>query len=281
MTKPRLTLIIISLVALFVLSNTQANAEAVDKPLSVSIGTVVTELEKVALRYAIEYAENLGEKDFSYNYERSLLYFTPFIRIETGDDETLNSVIAKVTGNMLIFSTITIDDVVTINTEFFHAFPISLGLETSNRFDNINILGEIGYVPWYQGIIPKIVKKTKVGLFIQGGYKVKRTDPAVTIGIGEDESAEEPNSGLLRLKGSVGFSPEIVLDKESGIGLGLLGSADGWYDIVNNEFYYSVQATGRLILSDGKYFDTVYELGSGSPNFNQGSQFSANLTITF
>ena len=60
-----------------------------------------------------------------------------------------------------------------------------------------------------------------------------------------------------------------------------IGAATVWYDIANSVFYHRLVATLRLTVIENRHFDFTYEKGSGAPNFNEGSQFSANLAVTF
>jgi hypothetical protein len=144
---------------------------------------------------------------------------------------------------------------------------------------------ELGYVPWYQNVIslPAPVRKTKLGLFLQSGYKFKvdtnKVSQTTQTGGASDESEEDRDGVLLRAKGSIGISPRFMFSKT--FGLGIIGDADGWWDFVNALPYYRVAATFRLILSPDKSFDFTYQKGSGAPNFNKGDQFSANITVQY
>ena len=85
-------------------------------------------------------------------------------------------------------------------------------------------------------------------------------------------------------RGDGGFGIETKsLFHISGVGVGLVGNADGWYDFLNSQIYYTVQGNLRLYLTAGedKYFDFQYQKGSGAPNFNQGDQYGIGLTISF
>ncbi|MDP2885121.1 MAG: hypothetical protein Q8P51_08905 [Ignavibacteria bacterium] len=291
--KPRLmssTVLLVS--SFFMFQPTEApaqKAESKDKPLSLSIGTVRTELEAAAVRYLVEYTQNLHDifVDGAADADGSwLLALTPNIRIETGEKDAFNGVMANLSGNFILFSETTVDGIRTPNTaDIFHVIPISVEAETNGGFNNVNGLVEVGYVPWYQNreSLSGILRKTKIGIFVQGGYKFKVDTSAAnstTIANGAvDQSKEDQNSGLFRLKGSLGFSPKIMFSEE--FGLSVIGNADGWWDIANSTTYFAVNATFRVILSSDKYFDFSYQKGSGAPNFNKGDQFSANITVMF
>jgi hypothetical protein len=258
---------------------------AVSTPLAISLGTVRTELEQIALRVAIRYAKAFSGADVLLASSNAALYFTPEFNLEGGDEDAFSSVIAKLAGSLLLFSVTEVDEVRTPNTAFFHTVPFSVGIETSNRFDNINLLGEVGYVPWFQGSVPPMLKTLRLGVFIQGGYKADvqdvPLDPDANRGGNADESSEEPAAGLLRFKGRGAFSPKVTIDRKTGMGLGADLAGDIWYDVLNSEIYFAVKATLRILISDDRSFDFSYQKGSGAPNFNEGDQFSASLTIVF
>ena len=87
---------------------------------------------------------------------------------------------------------------------------------------------------------------------------------------------------IFRIKGSFAIDTKSLINI-SGVGVGLWGSADAWYDILNSEIYYRLEGTVRFFLSANKdkFFSLNYQKGSGAPNFNQGEQFGMGLTVTF
>ncbi|MCI0697313.1 hypothetical protein L0337_35575 [candidate division KSB1 bacterium] len=261
---------------------------AQNRSLSLALGTVRTEAEAAAIRYLVEYTQNLQDL-FIANAGNAkgawLLALTPNVKFETGEKDAFNGVIVKVTGNFMFFKVTEIDSIRTPDTgKLFHVLPISFGGETNRGLDRVNVLLEVGYVPWYQNDqrLPGFLRSTKVGLFLQAGYKFKVSDStasAATTGGAIDESKEKAKRGLSRLKGSAVFNPRFML--KSDWGLGVQGAADGWYDIANAEVYYRIEAKAVIYLGEGKSFDVSYQKGSGAPNFNKGNQFSANITIQF
>lgn len=147
----------------------------------------------------------------------------------------------------------------------------------------------MGWVPWYQTQgnrrTPKLLKYTKFGIFLQGGYKFDiDTDSTQRIPIGGevDESKEKTDNAIFRAKGSFGIDTKSLFEI-SGIGIGLIGNIDTWYDFLNSEIYYSINGKLRFYLTESKdkYFDFKYQKGSGAPNFNQGDQFGMGLMVTF
>ena len=276
------------LVAMFCFTFSTVSFAEEEKPLSFSLGTVRTELEAGAVQYVVKYMEDLNKKDFLKDFERSLFYFTPNIALKTGEKDSFNSLIAKLTGNWLFFDVINVGGIDTPNSKFFHGVPISLGLETNRNFQNVNAIAEIGYIPYFQNVAPKYLnlKKSKIGVFLQGGYKFEVDDTEIgqsqqaEEGGDLDESKESPNDELARIKGSATFNP-IEFLSASNQGVGFIGNVDGWYDIINGETYYRIDGIIRFYLNKDKHFDFSYEKGSGAPNFNEGEQYSANLTVSF
>jgi hypothetical protein len=254
-------------------------------PVNLSIGALRTEAERAAVRFVVDVASAISGADVQLNAKNGLLYLSPDIRIESGEDDAFNSIVAKVVGSVLFFQTVDVGGIPTPDTRFFHALPVSAGIEADRGFENIAFLGEFGYVPWFQGAVPRALKTSRVGVFVQGGYKAAVDPLAEAEEMGpsgaRDESAEAPNSGLFRFKASAKFAPEVTLSASRGIGLGVVGSGDLWWDVVNSEIYHRLEATFRIRVATDRYVDFSYQNGSGAPNFNEGDQFSANLTVTF
>lgn len=269
------------IVVLVGLSSISASAQ---EKGSISWGIVATEAEKTAVRLLVDQTKNLGDVYVvGPNY---IFDLTPDIKIETGSEDAFDGVIAKLTGNFLLFRTTTTAEGIEIpDGRFFSVVPISAGIETNRSFDNINLIVEAGYVPWYWNPtatnVPWIIRQTRAAIFIQGGYKFSVSDSIDMnmSGGSEDESEEEPDSGLFRLKASGKFSPKKMLSKS--LGVSVVGASDVWYDVANSEVYYKVEATFKVILPYDLSFDFSYQKSSGAPNFNQGDQFSANLTVAF
>lgn len=266
-------------------------AQENNKPIELSIGSIKTDLQNSAINFGLSYMQSLDslweKQDFLLTGEKSLLLVTPRINIQSGTGDAFSSITAKVTGLTMLFDTISVGGIITPNTgRTFHTFPFSLGFETNNRFNIINGIAEIGWVPWYQAGTRKTpiwLKHTKLGVFIQGGYKFAiDTTGTMAIGGEVDQSKENTDNTIFRTKGSFGIDTKSLF-KFSGVGVGLVGSADGWYDLINSQIYYSLQGKLRLYLTENedKFFDFHYQKGSGAPNFNEGEQFGIDLTVTF
>ncbi|HMV10879.1 MAG TPA: hypothetical protein PK325_03065 [Cyclobacteriaceae bacterium] len=261
---------------------------AVGQDSNVSMGYVKTELEKSAVNFAVDYAKNLTQTLAAFKGNtRSLLSFTPEIKVLVGSNDSFNGITAKYVGNIMVFDTTSVGVIHGVPNlgKTFHNFPIAVGFESDQRFTFVNVLTEIGYVPWYQNDkkIWSGFRQTKVGVFLQAGYKKAASDSTqMQEGGAADESEEKTDSGLFRVKLSAGFSPTIYFNKQTKeYGFSLIGNGNIWYDFLNSAVYYKIAGKLRLILKKDYYLDFGYEKGSGAPNFNEGEQFTTNLTIRF
>jgi len=253
---------------------------------SLSIGYLKTELGKNAVGLGIEYAKKLQPRlELFKPGHRSLLSFTPDLSILTGSDDAFNGVVAKYTGNILVFDTTSISGIPGIPdlSKTFHNFPVSAGIETNQNFTFINGLLEIGYIPWYQNNknLHFIWRHTKAGIFLQGGYKSALNDSISFEGGATDESSEKTDHALLRAKAVIGFSPVFYFNQTKQLGCSLIGNATAWFDFLHGKVYYKLQGKVRVILTKDYALDMGFEKGSGAPNFNQGEQFTTQLTIRF
>jgi hypothetical protein len=263
-----------------------------EKPLEVSLGSIKTELKQNAIDFGIRYAKSLDslftKQDILLSGKNSLFQATPEFNVQSGTNDAFSSIDVKLSGLFMLFKTTTIAEQLTPCTGcFMHLLPISAGIETNNTFSAINGIIEFGYVPWYQSPmmnkVPSWMKHTKIGIFLQAGYKFNiDTTNIGDVGGQIDESKEAVDDGIFRVKGSFAVDTKSLFEI-SGVGVGLVGSADGWYDFLNSEVYYTVKGTARFFLTQDKdkYFDLKYQKGSGAPNFNQGNQFGIGLTMTF
>jgi hypothetical protein len=268
-----------------------SSIDAQDKPIQIDLGTIKTELKQSAINIGVKYIKSL---DSLFNYQdiftaqhNSLFELTPQFDIQTGTGDAFSSINANLTGIFMCFHDTTVAGLLTPNTaRGFQTFPVSAGLETNNRFNIINGIIEIGWVPWYQTQgnkrTPGLIKHTKFGIFIQSGYKMSIDSTGKTAIGGEiDQSKERTNNVIFRAKGSFGIDTKSLFEL-GGAGVGLAGKADCWYDFLNGEVYYTIQGKLRFYLTQNKdkFFDFKYQKGSGAPNFNQGNQFGMGLTVT-
>jgi hypothetical protein len=253
--------------------------------LQVSLGAIQTDLKQNAINVGIKYLQSLDsiwqQQNFIVTGKHSFFLVMPDINVETGTQDAFSSINVKATALFASFKTETVEGIVTPDLDkAFQTFPISLGVETNNLFSYVNGIIEAGWVPWYQSKGSSMfLKHTKFGLFLQGGYKF-HIDSTQGKGGQVDQSAEPVRSTILRAKGSLGISTGAIINIGA-FKIGLAGDGDGWYDIMNSQFYHRLSVKGRIFLNSDNYFDFGYENGSGAPTFNKGSQFGVGLTVTF
>jgi hypothetical protein len=263
-----------------------------EKPLELSLGTIKTQLKQNAIDIGIKYIKSLDSlftiNDLIIASDRSLLQVTPEFNIQSGTNDAFSSIDLKITGLLMFFQRTVVAGLITPCTDcYMHLLPISVGVEANNTFTTMNSIIEVGYIPWYQSPamkkVPASIKCTKIGLFLQAGYKFNADTTGIkTVGGQIDESEESIADKILRAKGSFAIDTKSLFELNS-VGVGLVCSADGWYDFLNDQFYYAVKGTARFYLtqSKDKYFDLKYQKGSGAPNFNRGDQYGIGLTVTF
>lgn len=231
-----------------------------------------------------------------------ILDLVPEFTIKAGENGTFQQLNGKITGNYIVAQTGSYSEIFGENVEvdlevlrpdrLMHVFPISVGVETSRFFENAALLGEIGYVPFdvssgtsFLGVPLQLGLNPYIGVFFQGGYKFSN-EASNTVGGSMDESSEGGDDPLLRIKAEAKFDIPLPLDFAA-LGAKLIFNlqpwATGWYDIYNNEFYHSVGTKLKIGLPGAKKtsIDLVFENGSGEPNFNRGSQFSAGLSVMY
>jgi len=263
-----------------------------EKSLEVSLGTLKTELKQNAIDFGLTYVKSLDsvfkKQDILLAGNKSLFQITPRFNVQSGTNDAFSSIDVKLSGLLMFFNTTNIAGAITPCTDcIMHLFPISFGIETNNTFTVVNGILEFGYVPWYQSPmmknIPNLLKHTKTGIFLQTGYKFDIDNSDINqVGGQLDESEELLNEAVFRAKFNFAVDTKSLFEISS-VGIGLVGSSDLWYDIVNNKIYYRIEGKTRIFLTENKdkYFDLKYQKGSGAPNFNQGDQFGMGLTLTF
>lgn len=260
--------------------------------LQVQLGTIKTADKNTAINVGIVYIRSLdsifNSMELFIPGKHSIFSVNPQIDVQTGTSDAFSSITAKLTGMFMTFKTTTLNSnssvILPDLSRGVQTFPISIGAETNNTFSTVNGIVEAGWVPWYQSQTsktPSVLKYTKFGIFLQGGYKFKADSAGVkTTGGATDQSAEKLNNMLFRSKGSFSIDTKKLVNV-GGINVGVVGSADVWYDFVNKQFYNKFSGIGRFYLATGQFFDLVYSKGSGAPNFNKNDQYGVALTVTF
>ncbi len=269
----------IFLFSFFLITSVVSNAQ-ISK--SIMLGGVKTPLSSNAINGQIKYEYEDALEVFS----GGLFSYAPEFAMEAGNKDAFTVLSAKISGFFIFLKEDTSTGIIEPdNTHFLHVLPVSAGLEAGNTFETINAIAEIGYMPRYSGNdvknVPFFIKRyTKVGVFLQAGYKY---DSALnTTGGKEDQSKEAPEDFIFRAKARFKVDSKSWLrSKKSGVGLGVSGTSDTWYDFVNSKVYYRIEGRLKLFLSQDYSVDFYYQKGSGAPNFNQGDQYGAGLSVHF
>lgn len=255
--------------------------------LTLGIGAQRTALDKSAITIDISYLRSLdslfGGQDYFVAGKKSFFMVSPEIDVNTGTEDAFSSIILKASGLFTTFKTTTSPSGL-ITPDFnrtFHSFPISVGVETNATFNNTNGIVEVGWVPFYQSYgrpSPEWVKRTRFGIFLQGGYKFDLDTSGVG---GEVNKSEEKNKrGIFRAHGTGALDTEAIITIR-GLGVGLVGTADGWADIANAAWYYKLEGRARVYLTPETYFDFVISKGSGAPLFNEATQGGVSVGVKF
>lgn len=256
--------------------------------IDLNLSTLKTSSKSSAIGFGINYLKQYNNVELQANKPKGFLNITPELVTQVGTNDAFSQLQLKFSGFYLKGKVIDVAGLKTIDSKStMHIFPLSIGMETNADFSFINTLFEAGYIPYYQAQgntqVSDFVKHTKLGLFLQAGYKGKldTTNNSTFIGGKKDESEETINSNLLRFKGIFSIDTKNIFLSKDKPGFGLIGTATYWYDFMNRHIYYKLEGVARIYLADNYFFDLKYERGSGAPNFNQGEQFSTGLSIKF
>jgi hypothetical protein len=261
--------------------------------LNVSGGssTLKKDIINVGVTYLQELDSLYGNRDYMGYGKKSWYLVTPYVQMQAGTEDGFSSIVVGMKGLGARFRTTTVDGIETPDaSKTMHVFPTGLGIETSTRFDFLNTLVEAGYEPFYQGYgnnSPDWLRHTSFGVYLQGGYKFKldtstKAGDQYTPAVGGevDQSGEGLNSAIFRAKANFAIDTKDFIHIDN-YRMGLIGKSTVWYNFLQKEYYYRVDGIARLYMSDKIFFDFAYQKGSGAPNFNQGDQFTAGLTITY
>jgi hypothetical protein len=248
-----------------------------------SLGYAETGDDSTGVDVGVAYEPSLAEfTEFGDNYA---IVMTPSINYHDGSDGIPNSIILKMTGNIIFFKTMTLQDIIVPDTRYFSVIPVSIGIETEKTFQTINAIGEVGYIPWYwtshgeQGMLSWLASQSRIAVYLQGGYKFEIDEASPGDTTASSGSQEEPDHGLFRLKGSARFEPTLVTFG-SFLGVSLFGTGDIWWDVLNSELYHQAIAGLRFTLYRTTFVDLKYESGSGAPLFLDGNQVGIDLGVS-
>lgn len=262
------------------------SASMAQAQLEVNIGGGKTDLKKNAITIGLTYLRSFdslyGNRTHFIAGKHSFFVVSPELNIRTGTEDAFSTLNLKATGLLCTFRTTTVGGLTT--PEFdrtFHIFPMAAGIETNYLFNDFNVVLEAGWIPFYQSYgraTPDWLKKTNIGLFLQAGYKVSKSNAG--IGGQENESLEPVHNTIMRVRGNAGIDTKELI-KLNGLAIGLIGQADVWYDAINNATYDRVEARGRFYVNATQYIDFIYMHGSGAPLFNDADQFGVGVTLRF
>jgi hypothetical protein len=256
--------------------------------LVVNIGAGTNDAKKDLVTFGVQYLRSLdsvfgGKENVKFG-KNSIFLVSPAFQIQSGTDDALNLINAKITGEFLTYETTkgTSGHTIPNFAKPFSSFPFSAGIETNDQFQFLNSVLEVGFVPVFIGRDnPEVLRHTHLGIYLQGGYKFKLDSNAVyNPGGDKDQSEELVNTGILRAKGHLDIDTRTLIQFGL-VKLGLVGSVDGWFDIANGAIYHRIDGILRVYLSNSQTIDFVYQHGSGAPLFNQGEQFGISLHLIF
>lgn len=252
--------------------------------LDVNIGAAKTDLKNSAISIGLTYLRSLdsifGNNEYFIPGKHSFFVVSPEIDIQTGTADAYSSIVLKASGLFNTFKTKEVSGLIIPDYHrTFHTFPISLGVETNNQFNNTNGILEVGWIPYYQSYgrsSPEWIKRTDFGLYLQAGYKFNSD----TSGVGgqANESEEQAEKAILRVHGNFGIDTDRFIQIR-GLDIGIVGTADGWGDVINSAFYYKVVGKIRVYLSDATAIDISLSKGAGAPTFNEAVQGGVGVNI--
>ena len=278
--------------------------------LNTAVQALRTEAEKEAVGFVFDFFK---DRQFFYSdittcaqtgrYDPNqthgwLFDLSPDIRVNTGTEDAFQSIVAKISGNFIAFSLRPprpggVDFPTPDPDALINVFPLSAGVETTADGDTVNVIGELGYVPFKFSGLPAIGSKPIqlgvnpfIGFFVQGGQKV-RQEAEFETGGARDDSGENEGKGIGLLKSAASLElifPMRVLGQETG--LSVRPSATGWYEFLHDEFYYTLElSVGIILIEAGEDRRTLWEFtvqdGSGEPNFTEGTQFGTGLKVVY
>ncbi|HPG40868.1 MAG TPA: hypothetical protein PLP19_18415 [bacterium] len=285
--KLLLVLLLFSILIIIAPSNIWAkenNSKNIDG--KITFNSILTESEEKAVGMIAEIIPTLNMERYFIN-KKGVGYLGPYFEIQKGSDDAFESLLAKASGFWMLTPPIDEDGEPDYIRHWINIFPFSAGIETDLEFKNPISLLEIGWTPI--GPRKKIDLKSQsrfglslnrnMGLFLQGGYKFdnKNNSDSTIHEIEENyKTKEKPDMLTARVKAELVYGFSFMNFFE------IVPKGTGWFDIVNQEFYYHMEAKFRIVIKPSKLsIDCLYQRGSGAPNFNKGDQYSGGLTIMF
>lgn len=248
------------------------------KNFEFNFGASRDEFRNSFLKFAVSYIKAfdtlLDGRDYVFGGAKSAYLLVPDLDLRFGSEEALSSLSAKITLLGMFYKTTTVSGLITPNTgAVFHTVPISAGFEADQTLSVVNVVGSIGYVPWYQTSprTPGFLRHSRIGVFAEFGRRIKEDSLA-------GESLERMDKTILRVKGSAEIDTKELIPI-GGVKLGLIGKGDAWYDAMNGVLYHRVQGILRMYLTNTVSFDLNFQSGEGAPFFFSRNQAGFGLQI--
>jgi len=271
-----------------------------DQPVDLTIGAAGSSDNSGGLRVHLAVGDEMGsgladlmggspdtEPGVFHVFNNGFIDLAPVVDIESSDEDGFNHVIAKLSGNMVFFPVEKQlieggpEPVIVPGNGLWHLIPISAGIEADDEFRFVDGLFEIGYIPWLTSGRSQPFElgwNPSIGAFLQLGYKFDaRNADANRPGAAADESAEDPDSGIGRLK--LRARGDFAVPQFERVTLRPEGAF--WWDFWHGEAYYRLSAIADVKLSETRSLEFRWDKGSGAPNFNDGNQFGIGLKIEF
>lgn len=250
--------------------------------LEISVGAGKTDLKNSAIIVGISYFRSFDSVWQSRNNfvqgKNSFTSFYPEVDIKTGTADAFSSLNLRVKGLTMTYKNKRIatvsragvkEDIIAPDlSRTFHTFPFSFGIESNNRFDNVNGIAEVGWAPWFQSV--QALDNVEFMVSVQGGYKFSKRTDSLTGGE-VPETLEKAKSGILRLHGELGGSIDSLF--KGFIKMGVEGNSFVWYDVVNGATYYQLIGNLKLYVSPATTILIGVNKGSGAPLFNDAVQY--------
>lgn len=259
--------------------------------LQVTIGAGKTDLKNDALLVGVSYLRSLDSLWQTRNNfiqgKNSFTSFYPEVDIKTGTADAFSSLNLRVKGLTMVYKNKRIatvsrlgkkEDIIapdlskTINTFFF-----SGGVESNNRFDNVNGIVEAGWAPWFQQA--NALDNVEFALSLQAGYKFSRNTDSLKGGE-VPETLEQAKRGIFRVHGELGGSVDSLISW-SLFKIGVEGHFESWYDVVNKVFYKAGTGTVKFYISPNTTVLGGFQFGSYAPLFNDAKQFFVGGRFVF
>ncbi|WP_103866151.1 hypothetical protein [Aquimarina sp. I32.4] len=259
-----------------------------EKPITISLSTIKTELKNNAISYAFDFFDKkIDEIATEMIQPKGFWLLAPDLTMRSGGEDAFSSIDLQAKATYVPVRVVEVGGTPTGCSECtLHLIHFAGGVETNNDFTILNSIAEVGYEPLFSfnKKMPKIIKETtSIAIFAQGGYKfdfINADD--INVGGDKDESEEDIEEPIFRAKGVFLFDSKKIFELGT-FKFSIVGDATGWYDILSDDFYHRIAGNFRMTLTNDNTMaiDLKYENGSGAPNFNQGDQFGLGLTVKY